>query len=268
MRYKSLLLLSLGCASGLQAMIWSDNAVSERYGSTFREPFNSQDIAKHIIGFTHASGYKYGTNFANLDLLFSDNKDENATEGYFLYRHLLDMGKVTNTDLSWGPVRGLGINAGFDVNYKNDDGYGSRKRMLVAGPTVMFNVPGFFNVGILAMQESNHPHGVTDRYDYDTKYALDASWGIPFKLGKVPLLFGGYADWISTKGKNEFGGPTGAEFHIDAKLMADVGVLTGLKENTLWAGVDYEYWHNKFGNPSSVDGSCANTPMVRVEYHF
>jgi hypothetical protein len=50
--------------------------------------------------------------------------------------------------------------------------------------------------------------------------------------------------------------------------MADVGVLSGMKENTLWAGLAYEYWHNKFGNPRTVDGSCASTPMVRVEYHF
>ncbi|MBA9873449.1 outer envelope protein, partial [Ralstonia insidiosa] len=34
------------------------------------------------------------------------------------------------------------------------------------------------------------------------------------------------------------------------------------------AGIEYQYWRNKFGNPASVPGSLAKTPMVRVEYHF
>ncbi|MDH3210281.1 MAG: outer envelope protein, partial [Burkholderiaceae bacterium] len=44
---------------------WSDTAISWRYGTTFAEPFINQDIKKNIIALTHASGYKYGTNFFN-----------------------------------------------------------------------------------------------------------------------------------------------------------------------------------------------------------
>jgi hypothetical protein len=33
-------------------------------------------------------------------------------------------------------------------------------------------------------------------------------------------------------------------------------------------GLEYQYWKNKFGNPSTVPGSLAKTPMIRLELHF
>src|SRR5258708_7878476 len=50
---------------------WSDTSISWRYGTSFAEPFDNnasggrQDIKKNIFGLTHASGFKYGTNFFN-----------------------------------------------------------------------------------------------------------------------------------------------------------------------------------------------------------
>ena len=37
-------------------------------------------------------------------------------------------------------------------------GYNSKKRMLVAGPTLMFDVPGMLNVGLNGLWESNAPY--------------------------------------------------------------------------------------------------------------
>jgi nucleoside-specific outer membrane channel protein Tsx len=139
---------------------WSDTSVSWRAGSDFREPFNPNDIRKNIFALTHASGYKYGSNFFNVDLLNSDSKDPGsltqsggAHEAYVLYRHTLDIGKLRGADIKFGPVRGVGATFGFDWNSKNDVGYNSRKRMLVAGPTLMWDVPGFFNTSLLVLHE-------------------------------------------------------------------------------------------------------------------
>ena len=57
-------------------------------------------------------------------------------------------------------------------------------------------------------------------------------------------------------------------------LMADVGAMAGGPKSTFKAGIGYEYWRNKFGNPTTAagagagPGATARTPMVRVEYHF
>ena len=144
-----------GAASGLSATAaeWSDTWIGERYGTRFREPFNNENISKNIVSLTHVSGYKYGTNFFNADLLMSDRKDGNAQEAYVVYRHTLDLGKVTGKSFAYGPVRGMGLTAGFDLNTKNDTGYGSKKRMLVLGPTFMADVPGFLNISLLLLHE-------------------------------------------------------------------------------------------------------------------
>jgi len=245
---------------------WMDNSLSYRYGSQFREPFNTRDIAKSIVNFTHADGYKYGTNFLSVDYLMSDANDSNAEETYVVYRHTLDMGKISGKDLKFGAVRGVGLTGGFDWNTKNDPGYGSKKRMLALGPTLMMDVPGLLNISLLALWESQHPIGVANWYSYDTHPMLNLVWGLP--IGSLPLTFDGFVNYIASKGKNEFGGSTAPEFNFDGQVMYDLGTRMGLAKNSMRVGLEYQYWKNKFGNPSTVPGSLAKTPMVRVEVHF
>ncbi len=196
-----------------------------------------------------------------------------------LYRHTLDIGKLRGSDIKFGPFRGVGLTAGFDVNTKTDAGYNSKKRMLVAGPTLMADVPGFLNLSLLALWESNAPYSTfsgtgVQRYTYDTHPMLNLAWGIPFSVGSVPLTFQGFANFIAAKGDNEFGGGTAPETNIDLQLMYDLSPSFGAPKNTFKVGFEYQYWRNKFGNPTTAPGAgagpgaTAKTPMVRAEYHF
>ena len=268
--------------SAVLAADWSDTSIGYRQGSKFAEPFNANDIGKNILNLNHASGYKHGSNFFNADVLLSDSKDpagagstNGAQEIYVVYRHTLDLEKVTGKAMKFGPIRGVGLTAGFDVNTKTDAGYNSKKRMLVAGPTLMFDVPGFLNVGLLAMWESNAPYNTfskksTPRYTYDTHPMLSAAWAIP--LGKdTGLSFEGFANFIAAKGKNEAGADTAAETNIDMQVMYDLSNVVGAKPKSFKMGLEYQYWKNKFGNNASGPagkGAFAKTPMIRAEYHF
>lgn len=265
-----------------QAADWSDTSIGYRYGSKFAEPFGTNNIHKNIFNLTHVSGYSYGTNFFNVDLLMSDKNDpaapgsnNGAQEAYVVYRHTLDLSKVTGANLSYpGVVRNLGLTAGFDWNVKDDAGYNSKKRMLVAGPTVMFDVPGFLNVSLLQLWESNAPTNEfsgtsTPRYSYDAHPMLTAAWSIPVPVG-LPIAFEGFANFIAGKGKNEFGVQTAPETNIDMQLMYDVGTLWNTPKK-FKVGFEYQYWKNKFGNSykgAAGDGAFAKTPMIRAEYHF
>lgn len=254
---------------------WSDTSIGWRYGTKFREPYDANDISKNIIDFQHASGYKYGTNFFNVDLLMSDNKDPaagnstaGAQEAYIVYRNIVSLGKVTGSDYKFPLVRDIGATFGFDWNTKND-AYGSRKRMLVAGPTLMMDVPGFLNISVLVLGESNAPNGINGRYYYKTHPELDIAWAIP--IGDSPFSFEGYFDYIAAKGKDEFGSGTKPETHFDGKIMLDVGRVLGGPKGTFKVGLEYEFWKNKFGNDHegpAGDGAFAKTPMIRAEYHF
>lgn len=271
------------CGLAAQAADWSDTSMGYRYGTHYAEPFNRNDITKNILNLTHVSGYKYGTNFFNADMLLSNEKDPSAVgstsgaqEIYVVYRHTLDLEKVSGKSFKFGPVRGVGATAGFDLNTKNDAGYNSKKRMLVAGPTLMMDVPGFLNVSLLAIWESNAPYSgftrvSTDRYSYDVHPMINLAWGIPFNIGALPLSFEGFANFIASKGKNEFGLDSAAETNIDMQVMYDLSAAVGASKNTFKLGVQYQYWKNKFGNDTAGpagQGATARTPMIRAEYHF
>nr|WP_229490395.1 outer envelope protein [Pseudoduganella namucuonensis] len=245
---------------------WSDTSIGYRYGTKFAEPFNARDIDKHIVNLTHASGNKFGSDFINVDFLESDGNDANAQEAYVLYRHTFDIGAIGGSPIKFGPVRGVGVTAGFDWNTKNDPFYASKKHMLVAGPTLMIDVPGFLNVSLLALWESNKPVGIASRYSYDTHAMLTASWGIP--LGKTGLSFEGYANYIGSKGKDEFANATSPETNVDMQVMYDLSPSIGMKAGSVKVGLAYQYWRNKFGNQHRIPGSTAKTPMIRAEYHF
>ena len=281
----SRLTLAAACALAAQSAVaveWSDTSLGYRYGQKFAEPFGRNDISKSIFSLTHASGYQYGSNFFNVDMLLADDKDPSAPgahsgsqETYVVYRHTLDLGKISGRPLVFGPVRGMGLTLGFDWNSKSDAGYNSKKRMLVAGPTLMFDVPGFFNTSLLLLNESNAPyngyaHVATPRYTYQTHAMLSNAWSIPFNAG-VALSFEGYANFIASKGKNEFGRDTKPETHVDLLIMYDLSATLGVPKRTFRIGIEYEYWKNKFGNDAggpAGPGATARTPMVRADYHF
>ncbi len=254
---------------------FSDTSISYRYGTQFREPYNDQDIIKNIIALTHASSYAYGQNFVNVDFLFSNYKDPStvggsgAQEAYVVYRNTLDIGKVIGKELNYSILRGVGATAGFDVNTKNDYGYASKKRMLVLGPTFSFDTPGFLNVGILYLRESNAPVGHPERYYYKWHPMLTSSWLIP--LPDPRFQFEGFVNYIAAKGKDEFGGNTKPETDFDGQIMFDVSGFAGGRKGLFRVGVEYQFWKNKFGNDHNGpagSGAYARTPMVRADYHF
>ena len=262
-------------APHVSAANWSDTFIGYRYGSNFDEPGNTDKIKKNILGFTHASGYDYGQNFVNIDLLQSNSKDpandvgtndnKGALEAYVTYRHQLHLGKVFNQDFSFGPVKEVALTAGFDANTKNTT-FAPRKKLLVVGPTLKFNVPkGFLDFSVLYAHETNHngfkPAGQRDiTFNDYTIYNL--TWGLPFNVGAVPMKFQGFGNWATPKGQG-----TTDEQLVRSSLMVDVGQLAFNKENTVWVGVGYEYWRNKFGN-QNMPGIDTDALTANVEWHF
>ncbi len=272
-----------GTVSLAHAATWSDSFLGYRYGTQFHEPSNTKDVRKHVLQYSQASGYAFGQNFVNLDILQSDKNDPSsggdtgATEFYLTYRHQLHLGKLLERDLSFGPVKEVAFTAGFDLNTKNTT-FAPRKRLLVAGPTLKFNVPnnGFFDLSLLAGKEWNHCGlgSCTDHeHGFDNQLILSAAWGLPFQAGPVPLKFQGFINYNTDKGKDYAGVKTEAETLMRTSLMVDVGQMAAGRKNTLLVGVGYEMWLNKFGNHATAAGVTKpgiNTyaPTLQMEWHF
>ena len=272
-----------------QAATWSDTFVGYRYGTDFREPTNTKDVDKHVLQFTHASGYSVGQNFVNLDVLQSDKADpasggaSGATEFYLTYRHQVHLGKAFDRSFAFGPVKEVAVTAGFDLNTKNT-AFSPRKRLVVLGPTLKFDVPGFLDVSLLVGKEWNRcgldpvapstfdPCPQTE-VSFDPQWIVSAAWGIPFSAGPLPLKFQGFININGEKGRDYAGVKTHTETLMRTALMVDVGQMAWGKKNTFLMGVGYEYWRNKFGNHAygngvEKPGIDTNAPTFQMEWHF
>ncbi|MBR9830465.1 MAG: hypothetical protein GYB41_17840 [Oceanospirillales bacterium] len=271
----SALALAVSATPQLSAATWSDTYIGYRYGTEFTEPNNDRDIERHILQLTHASGYAYGQNFFNLDVLQSDENDpangsapgegDGALEAYLTYRHQLHLGKVFDKDLSFGPVKEVALSAGFDLDTKNT-AVAPRKQLLLVGPTLKFDVPkGFLDFSVFYAHERNHnglrPAGQRD-ITFNDYTVYNVVWGLPFQAGPVPMKFQGFANYNTAKGQG-----TDDEILARPSLMVDVGQLAFDKSNTLWAGIGYEYWNNKFGI-QGVPGVDTHAPTFNMEWHF
>lgn len=251
------------------AVEWSSTSLNWRHGSRYAEPFDGgQSNQKNIFGLTHANGYAFGTNFlcAELELTeFNDHVNENSTrdvkEVYVVYRHTHDIGKITATDLSPPMIRGYGLTTGFDWSTKREPDYSRRKQMLVIGPTLMLNVPGFLNISYLLRKESKiystDSSHQNSRYTYKTHPMLGLVWNIPISNN---WSFSGYASVIAKKGRDEYGVQTAPEENTNLQLMFDFSNVLGLRKNSLKLGVEYQTWAGK--------GYFDKVPLIRGEIGF
>ena len=257
---------------------WSDTFIGYRSSTQFREPGIDGTLSKDIVQLSHVSGWAYGTNFFNVDMLMSDKGDPaangktGANEVYVVYRGALSLSKIHSKDLGFGPVRDISITGGFDFNSK-DNAFASKKRFLVFGPTFNLKVPsGFLDLGIWASHEQNFNGIVGKSVDFKTTYLISAAWGIPFQIGAVGAEFKGYANYEGAKGKDGFGVETKPETLANLSLLFDISPVFGAKKK-VYVGGGFEYWNNKFGGQNS-DASAPATnkrvtaPMPQLQIHF
>jgi len=292
MKKLTLALLGLATLAAVPARAadWSDTSLGFRTGSKFQEPGIADAIQKNILSLNHVSGYSLGSNFFNVDMLKSDSKDPMNSEGpgtsggaqevYIAYRHNLSLSKVFGSKLEFGPVRDIEFTAGFDYNAKNTQFAPSVFKLMV-GPNFSFKVPGFLTVGVLYYKEKNHnaygtfaPGGTLD-VSFDPTYQIAAAWGINLPLGPVATKFKGFGTFTGTKGKTGDMVDTKAETLIDTFWMFDASPVLGAKAGTWQIGPGFQYWNNKFGNPTFAPGDTGGMVnpkttcfQMALEYHF
>ncbi|MFT4172643.1 MAG: hypothetical protein QM639_08810 [Rhodocyclaceae bacterium] len=273
--------VTLGLAAALTvastatfAADWSDTSISYRYGDKFSEPGIDKDVAKDIVTLTHADGFKYGSNFFNVDVLISDHNDpqadgsSGAQEIYLVYANQLHLSKVTGKEFKYGPISDFAWSTGFDLSSKNT-AFAPKVRKFITGPVVKFGFPiGWADVGLMYYKEKNHNGIVGKNVDFDSTYRIAASWGLKFNAGPVPLELNGFFNYTGAKGKDGFGADTKPETWTDIFLMVDAGQMLGMGAHKVLVGPGYEYVKNKFGNGSSTPGSKTSTGMVKAEWHF
>jgi nucleoside-specific outer membrane channel protein Tsx len=291
----------------LSAANWSDVFVGYQYSNQFRDPGLMGTQVKNRLELSGAAGWDYGTNFFDVNMLAATKNppanttsyytDEGGgvhitggqpakgvpgnTEVYVVYRSSFDLGKIFKTNMGFGPVREVDFTVGFDFD-SQDNQFASNKKLMMAGFQFGFNVShGFWNLGIGACREANYNGVVQQEVDFKTQAMLWTAWHKGFELG-VPVTFKGWANFVSSKGKDGFAelykepANTKPEIVGDMYLMFDVSRLFGHKNGAVFIGPGFEYWNNKFGGANV--SAPASTPwlnnerttalMLSAEIHF
>ena len=250
---------ALMAAQPATAFDWGDTEIVYLYGTKFQEPFNPNDVTKNIITLQLASGYKYGSNFFFCDLLRSDGADNNAGEVYCEWYTHLSLSAISGKKVGVGFIKDVTLTAGINYGAKNT---GANPRIFLPGASLILDVPSFafFNVDVLAYIDHGNfkPDSATTLPacgGYKTTYQITPAWKLPFNIGPTKWVFEGFADFIGSHGTCD------SQFLTQPQLRLDVGNFFG-KPDTFYVGIEYQYWHNKFG----FSGLTDNFPQFMVAW--
>lgn len=197
----------------------------------------SDDRTQTTLTFEYANGWTYGDTFFYLDWTPDQPEETNAE-----LSPRLSLGKITGRDLSFGPVKDVLLSATWEKAVDFD--------AYLYGAALDLDVPGF------AFFQAN----LYRRDDPDTPgkgWQATFVWSRPFQIGGRDFTFGGFADYA-----NYEGGST--NLFTQPQILMDVGDLAGVGKARAYAGIEWRYWHNKFG----VDGVNESAPQAVFKWIF
>jgi nucleoside-specific outer membrane channel protein Tsx len=196
---------------------------------------------RNVMTLEYANGWKYGDFFIFGEQVWSDK----GKSTYYIEPTLrFSLSKMLDQNLSYGLIKDVLISAQIEKP-KNQD----LRRL--AGVGLDLNLSGikFFKSNFFIRDNPSLP---------GTTYQITLVWNVPFQIVGANMLFEGFTDIAGGEGN------TVAHQLIVPRLLIDAGQSMGLKKNTLWFGVEWQYWHNKFGN----DGVTESVPQLQMKYIF
>ncbi|MEI6894396.1 MAG: nucleoside-binding protein [Colwellia sp.] len=213
--------------------IWSDTSLSILQGSNYEVG----DDERTVITFEHASGHSWGTTFT-----FFDRLHDNNLGGDEVY------GEMSANITLFTPKEGFVKNLYFSPQVEFDSSSsGPGFNNYLYGVGVNLNVPmaNFFNVTLFRRNNEL----------YDDNNQLTIVWSFPLADG---IVFDGFSDIVDSNDD------AASQYNITSQLKYDIGQHIGVTKGHLYAGVEYTYWHNKFG----IDGITENNANFLIKWHL
>lgn len=216
---------------------WHENNVQLLRGGDYK--LGSEQ--RTIMTLEHVNGWQYGDFFIFGEKIWSDK----GKSTYYIEPTLrFSLSKMLDKKISYGLIKDVLISTQIEKP-KNQD-----VRRL-AGLAFDLNLPGvkFFKSNFF-IRDNPNLSGST--------YQITLVWNVPFQIAGANILLEGFTDIV--------GGEGGTVAHqlIVPRLLIDVGQPIGLKKDKLWFGVEWQYWHNKFG----IDGVTESVPQLQLKYIF
>lgn len=214
---------------------WHSNNIQILRGSDYE--LGSKN--RTLITLEHANSWKYGDFF-----VFADNTwPDSGNYSYYIEPTLrLSLSKISGKKLAYKMIKDVLLSAQIE----KPEGQSAR---YLGGIAVDLNVSGFkFFKTNLFVRNNPNLSGST--------YQATFIWNYPFQINNTKILIEGVADFAGSEGK------TVAHQLIIPRFLVDAGSLIGGKDNKLWIGIEWQYWHNKFG----TKGVTESVPQLQIKY--
>ncbi len=195
-----------------------------------------------IITFEHANKFTYGDFFLFTDISLPDGGN---TSHYTEAMLRFSLSEISGKKLAFGPIKDLYLATSVEVPK-------DRSVRFLNGISADLDVPGFVFLKLIAY--------VRDNPDLEgTTHQFTVVWNRPIKLGPLKLLTEGVADFAGSEGPNN-----SANQLIIPRLLLDTGDLMFNKPGKLFTGIEYQYWHNKFG----IEGVTESVVQLQAKWVF
>ena len=195
-----------------------------------------------LVTVEYANRFRYGDFFMFIDGM---RFDEGGTMAFGEFSPRLSLSRMTGNDMSYGIVKDVLISTTYEKGTGDTQAY-------LYGAAIDLNLPGF------SFFKTNYYVRNNPNLD-DKTWQVTLAWKYPFEVEGIKSVTEGFAD---------FAGEAGSYYHqnqfIVPRLLVDVRDLLGHQEGKLWAGVEYSYWHNKFG----INGKTESLPQLQAKWVF
>lgn len=219
--------------------------VNVRYGWSFKEPGIAEDVPKNIFTFENTAAGRWWSSYLFVDVLRSwSDADANAKEVYGEWYPTVSLRALTRRQRSKGILADVGLTVGLNTGVRST---GPSPFAVLPGLTFSLNVPGFsfFAVNTVAYIDRGRFQGQPADCTA-TALQVTPSWSLPIRAGGTSLKLNGFVDF-TTRHAN-----CAAQILTTPRLLLDLSAYWH-KPGVVYVGVDWLYWHNKYGIPGLTD---------------
>lgn len=196
--------------------------------------------------FENATAHNWGNTFFFIDRDQGRGRLDGINNTYGEFAPNLSLSWLTGSDLSFGPVQDVFLASQYEF------GGGNETNNYMFGLGLGWDLPGFNYFRTSFYRVNNET--------VDSDLQLTVVWGLPFAVGPALFLIDGYIDWSTAESDHE------SEFQFTPQIKLDVSNFWG-NPGVLYAGVEYQYWNNKFGLDDTLIDTQSSVSAL-VKFHF
>jgi len=230
-------------------------------GWSFHDPTTGSDVVggtMTTLTLNHFDAWKYGDNFAFVDLLLGSFRDGTDSHVYSELHPRLFLNRLLGKK---GNVLAIFKDAGLAAEVNVGNGF----QAWLAGVGGDFALPsGTISLNVFYRYDALQAPGV-GALSYNHTWQVSPSWVIPFQAAKVPFLFTGFVDVNGVKAGK---GWKGFEVMAQPELLVDALALAGGPKGRLLVGVEWYLHYNPNNEQLGAPDDLVSAPQAMLQWNL